>query len=265
MICSLLSLPISKNQQTHCSHCTITVLLNFDFRYSKMDGNATLKACKSALDYYEGIWSDDYWGRDDNHHFWQKSNQVHSYLRFATIANLTFAKIPGLDPPVPKKSYWFKLVMDENENPVNKFLDDFWFAASNALQSQGFWVDDYGWGGIACLYVAQLIQSGTIKPGDATITWKTWRDRAIECFKEMECGLAKSQGGVPVSGGVLNKPVVVDKEHENDPFIKNTVTNAVCFCLAMQLYEFITNNPDPFCPITRYDCLHTAYIQFQWF
>jgi hypothetical protein len=156
-----------------------------------MDPNTTLAACRSALDRYAKIWALDVWGGEyGNYHFWQKSNQVWSYLRFAVVASTTFEHLTGLNPPAPPKQYWFQLVMDASGKPVTAFLDDFWYATESALQSHGFWADDYGWGGIACLTVAQLTQTGIV-PLPIGVTWKTWRDRAILCFKEMECALAQ--------------------------------------------------------------------------
>lgn len=157
-----------------------------------MDPTTALAACQSALERYAAIWANDVWGGDyGNYHFWQKSNQVWSYLRFAGIASTAFVHVNG----APPKEYWYQLVMDKNGQPVTAFLDDFWHATESALQSHGFWADDYGWGGIACLTVARVTQAGTVPPGNSETTWKTWRDRAILCFKEMECALAQGQGG----------------------------------------------------------------------
>ena len=95
------------------------------------------------------------------------------------------------------KTYWFQLVIDNTGKTVTECVGDFWSAASNALQTQEFWADDNG------------------------LEWDD--DQAIDCFKEMECALVKAQGEFPVPGGCANRPVV------DDPWLKNTVTNAVCF------------------------------------
>jgi hypothetical protein len=104
-----------------------------------MDKDTTRAACEAALTRYEAIWAKD--NVLDNAHFWQKANQVHSYLRFASIATAVF----GDD------TTWYRLLTD----PQHKFLEEYWKVLDSALAKESYWTDDYGWAGIACLSVAQ--------------------------------------------------------------------------------------------------------------
>jgi hypothetical protein len=71
---------------------------------------------------------------------------------------------------------------------------------------------------------------------------------------------------VPVAGGCANKPLVPNADNIDDPYLKNTVTNAVCFSLSLQLYDSLkTWTVDPFGPITPYDCIFVGLRQYRWF
>jgi hypothetical protein len=208
-----------------------------------MDKDTTRAACEAALTRYEAIWAKD--NVLDNAHFWQKANQVHSYLRFASIATAVF----GDD------TTWYRLLTD----PQHKFLEEYWKVLDSALAKESYWTDDYGWAGIACLSVAQTLKA---KNYDPTHTWTDWRNVGIRCFQVMECGAAKSQGGYPVPDGISNRPLNPDP---GQTFLKNTVTNANFMALAMQLYAFLKENPDNLAPVSPYDALQAAYNQYLWF
>ena len=53
-----------------------------------MNQATTYTACRMALERYRDIWYQD--STPDPKNFWQKSNQMDSYLRFAALATKVF-------------------------------------------------------------------------------------------------------------------------------------------------------------------------------
>src|SRR5579871_2492220 len=100
-------------------------------------------ACQNALDYYEKIWAlDKEPPSPEMLHFWQKSNQIHSYIRFAQVSSKLFTDQP--------KKYWFKLIANPRTEGIS-IADDYWNYTTDALTrtEKPLWTDDFGWGGMA--------------------------------------------------------------------------------------------------------------------
>jgi hypothetical protein len=222
-----------------------------------MDQNTAYTASQNALKYYKGIWAKDVfteWG-----HLWAKANQAHSYLRFAEVASKCY---PTLVNPSTDLD-WYVLMKD----PQNLFFGDLWNAITSATDTPRFWVDDYGWCGLACIKVAETYRNlNFVPPSDSNgHTWMEWRDKAFICMQLMfkAAQSSASQGGSPVANGLSNQPIV-------DPsgfYLKNTVTNALYFLLPMTLYDWCKQYPSdsPAPAISNAGLLQIAWMQYSWF
>jgi hypothetical protein len=211
-----------------------------------MDKTQTELACQKAFQYYKDNWHLDDVGK--SHHFWEKANQVHAYLRFAEIASKSF---PDGD--------WYSLMRE------NDFFEEFWKELNLQLTpASGMWADDYGWAGLACLAVAKAYREMNFTSPTGH-TWQDWRDKAFGCFMHMQQCANKppSLSGRPVANGLSNAPLNKD----SSDYLKNTVTNTMWLLLPITLYDWCITNPNdkPAPPVSPPVLLQTAYDQYRWF
>lgn len=63
-------------------------------------------------------------------------------------------------------------------------LEDYWDRVNKALVDETLWTDDFGWGGTACLSVAEYVMLK--RPSSPPPSWTAWRDQGIQCFGNMK-------------------------------------------------------------------------------
>ena len=211
----------------------------------KMDQATTLQACRIAVERYRDIWYQD--TTTDPDHFWQKSNQMDSYLRFAALATKVFG-----DP-----QYWYQ-VLDTTHNGQTTMLVDYWNCTTKAMNGDGVWTDDFGWGGIACLTLAEYLK---VNRPNSNPPWTAWRDLGIDCFDHMVKYWDASTDAIPVQHGISNRP----PNGESSDYAKNTVTNANFMALSMHLYHFLKKYSDNSHPGKLKESIQYAYNQYLWF
>jgi hypothetical protein len=209
-----------------------------------MDQATTYTACRMALERYRDIWYQD--STPDPKNFWQKSNQMDSYLRFAALASKVFGT-PGL---------WYQVL--DNKHEEKTFLQAYWDCTDKALTNGTLWADDFGWGGIACLTLAEYLK---LNRPTSNPSWTAWRDLGIQCFDHMVNSWDGSPDAYPIQHGISNCPP------NGDPadYAKNSVTNANFMALSMHLYNFLKKYPDPPLSGKAKDALKYAYYQYLWF
>ena len=215
-----------------------------------MNGTIALGALKAASAWYAQNYYKD---KDPNNpndpawNFWQKSNQLDSYIRLATLVSHVY----------PSETFWKEVLFGGPDPQVKGLIVDFQQTVTKALDLQTDWSDDYGWGGMACLSTAEYIKS----TNPTSKEWETFRDLGIKCF-EIQCSRWDcTLNARPVFHGLSNSPPAGDPAN----YAKNTVTNANFMALSMQLYDFLNANPDPSRPNLPSQALGYAYEQFLWF
>jgi|SRR5579871_918319 len=159
----------------------------------------TRDACKFALDWYVRIWGAGIGG------FWTFSNQMMSYLQFAEACTAAF----GSDNPPYN---YYQLVSQSN----SEYLARYSLIVQSAIADKSLWTDDFGWGGIACLKLAEYLKKNNRSD------WVQYRNFAYSCLDRMvtvsKYDIVKYTS--PVSKGLSNyaeKPGMAD-----DKYWKNT-------------------------------------------
>jgi hypothetical protein len=179
-------------------------------------------------------------------HFWQISNQLIGFLRMGTV----------IEAQHPQANFWFKVLNSVPNDPTvplpaqHGLIPCAEFYVKLAIQKgnpKGYWTDDFGWGGLACLAASDFIYNHNVP-----WRWETWRDYAISCFDHMTNLYDYSDAGKPVKGGITNT------------MIKNTVTNTVYFSFCMNLYDFFKRRGDVN-PVKGPAALRMAYRQYVYF
>ncbi len=167
--------------------------------------------------------------------FWTRGNTFDALLHFVGAAE---QKWP--DDPVIKQMLEFRKSM------IQANSDYF-----NTNGGRGWWADDYGWWGIACLEAYNHLLS--IKDEHLATTF---REYAMTCWDNMyKQGYDTLDTARPVPHGCANSG--------GDPQdgTKNTVTNANLFVLSLRLYKVMKTIQ----PNDAQKYLKMAYAQYVWF
>lgn len=166
--------------------------------------------------------------------FWTRGNTFDALLGFVSAAEKRW---PG-DPAVEKMSQFRSMLIKENSLYFNDNVQG------------GWWADDYGWWGMACLRAYDHL-SGTNQGSAAT-----YLEYAKLCWQKMcDKGYDASSTARPVPHGCANSG-----EPAEDG-TKNTVTNANLFLLSLRLYVAVKDTDRN--AAAKY--LKMAYAQYIWF
>jgi len=167
--------------------------------------------------------------------FWTRGNTFDAALRFVTAAQRRWPD----DPRVQDMQMFLRTIIGADRVYLRKEIKG------------GYWADDYGWWGIACVTARNYLMSVADPNGAAEFL-----GLAEQCWAQMIArGYDKLDTARPVPHGCANA------ESPTSNGTKNTVTNANLFVLSVRLAAAIGGTtPGPADPY-----LAMAYAQYLWF
>jgi hypothetical protein len=216
----------------------------------KMDQGTAYQALRAVSAWYaQNFYNDAPVKPDLSYNFWQKSNQLDSYLRLASLAEEAWG---------PLQNFWNAVLYGTGTNPPRMgLIENFRRTVSAAVTVQTLWSDDYGWGGMACTSAAEYL----LKHSPALQDWQQFRKLAAQCYNIQVERWDSTDDAKPVLHGLSNCP----PNAKPNNYAKNTVTNANFFALSIHAYEFFKTYPEPTFPNMSRTGLFYAYQQYLWF